>query len=100
MEGNSMRIKDILVVKRAGGFFEYEDRKIPAVHAGNGYGVGLKLESSQVDVDFGFPILFLTNDDVSAIKKAFLKSDKQTFQLIGHGWKNRSKSKPGRSKSA
>jgi len=83
-----MKIKDVIMVKRVNGFFEYEGRKIPAVHLGNGYGVGLKLESSQADVDFGFPILFLTNEDIQAIKKAFLKSDKLTFQLVGHGWKN------------
>jgi hypothetical protein len=94
-----MRIKEVVLVKRVDGFFEFEGRKIMAVHRGNGYGVGLKLEPSQADVDFGFPILFLTNDDVTTIKKAFLKSDKLTFQLVGHGWKNTDKSKSGRSTS-
>lgn len=84
-----MRIKEIAMIKRVNGFFEYENRRIQAFHKGNGYGVGLKLESSQIDVDFGFPILFLTNQDVQIIKKAFLKSDKLTFQLIGHGWKSK-----------
>jgi len=92
-----MRIKDVVLVKRVDGFFEFEGRKIPAVHAGNGFGVGLRLEPSQADQDFGFPILFVTNEDVSTIRKAFLKSDKLTFQLVGHGWKNRGKSKRGRS---
>ena len=82
-----MRIREIAIIKRAQGFFEYEGRKIPAVHSGNGFGVGLRLESSPVDLDFGFPILFLTNEDVQIIKKAFLESDKLTFQLVGHGWK-------------
>ena len=84
-----MRIKEIAIIKRNEGFFEFKGRKILAVHPGNGFGVGLKLESSQVDVDFGFPILFLTNEDVEIIKKAFLESDKLTFQLIGHGWKSK-----------
>ena len=85
----NMRIKEIAIIKRAEGFFEYEGRRIPAVHPGNGFGVGLRLESSLVDVDFGFPILFLTNQDVEIIKKAFLKSDVLTFQLVGHGWKSK-----------
>jgi hypothetical protein len=84
-----MRIKEISIIKRNKGFFEYEGQKIPAIHPGNGFGVGLKLESSQIDDDFGFPILFLTNEDIQIIKKAFLQSDKLTFQLIGHGWKNK-----------
>ena len=84
-----MRIKEIAIIKRNEGFFEFEGRRIPAVHPGNGFGVGLRLESSQVDNDFGFPILFLTNEDVQIIKKAFLKSDKLTFQLVGHGWKSK-----------
>ena len=84
-----MRIKEIAIIKRNEGFFEFEGRRIPAVHHGNGFGVGLRLESSQVDNDFGFPILFLTNEDVQIIKKAFLKSDLLTFQLVGHGWKSK-----------
>jgi hypothetical protein len=84
-----MRIKEIAIIKRAEGFFEYEGRRIPAIHRGNGFGVGLRLESSQIDDDFGFPILFLTNEDIETIKKAFLKSDVLTFQLVGHGWKNK-----------
>jgi hypothetical protein len=52
----------------------------------DGYPVAVILEPSQADLDFGYPILFLSEDEVELIKEAFDKSDKLTEKVLGRGW--------------
>jgi hypothetical protein len=41
---------------------------------------------SQVDVDFGVPTLFLTEEQLRVIQEAFKRSDELTHRLLGRGW--------------
>jgi len=60
--------------------------KVDAVRKGEGYGVALILEPSQVDEDFSIPTLFLDQQHVDALIDAFKKSDELTYQHRGSGW--------------
>ena len=51
-----MKIRDIPHITRLNGFFEWRDRRVPAIHEGSGVGVALHLERSQVDEDFKLPV--------------------------------------------
>lgn len=82
-----MRVKKICLIKRLDGFFEFEGRRIPAVHPGDGYGVALVLEPSVVDQDFGCYIVFLSEEDRLKINELFHKSDKETLRLLRRPWK-------------
>lgn len=55
-------------------------------HPIDGYGVGLVLEPSQADFDFGRQILFLTENDVCDLLDAFVHSDELTQKLLGRSW--------------
>jgi hypothetical protein len=52
----------------------------------DGYGVALILEPSQIDLDFGYPTLFLSEEEVNVVREAFKKSDELTHNLLGRGW--------------
>jgi hypothetical protein len=52
----------------------------------NGYGVGVTLQPSQADTDFGCPIVFLTENDVCTLVDAFIQSDELTQKLLGRTW--------------
>ena len=81
-----MRVKEILVVLRKDGFFHYQDRRIPAVRPGDGYGVMVILEPSQIDTDFGTYVWVPSQDELEQIQKALRKSDELTHELLGRGW--------------
>jgi len=85
-----MKIKEIVLILRKNGYFRYKDRLIPAVRPGNGYGVALVLEASQVDKDFNLPygegILFLSAKVIKEILEALDKSDQLTFEMVKRGW--------------
>jgi hypothetical protein len=76
-----------------GGFTRFPVDKVQAAYRSDkpvdGYGVALVLRPSQADTDFGVPTLFLSADDVDAIKTAFDQSDKLTHDLLGRGWNGR-----------
>jgi len=86
-----MRVKEIAVILRRGGFFYYKDQVIPAVRPGNGYGVALLLEPSQVDKDFNLPtgegVLFVSAKQIKEIVDALDRSDQLTFEMLKCGWK-------------
>jgi len=84
-----MKIKNIVLVRRENGVFHFKGKKIPAVRQGNGWGVAVLLEPSQVDKDFGCPILFLSEDDRKTIETLFNRSDEMTFEMLGRGWGGR-----------
>jgi hypothetical protein len=96
-----MRIKRIDTVKRQGGYFHLPDRKVKAIRKGDGYGVDVVFEASKLDVDFGgLPPetlavfnstdqefhFFVTAKDLERIELLMDKSDRLTFDMIGHGW--------------
>ena len=96
-----MRIKRIDVVKREGGYFHLPERKIKAVRKGDGFGVDVVFEASQLDCDLGgLPQetlndftnsaqefhFFITAKDLQRIELLMDKTDPLTFGLIGHGW--------------
>ena len=96
-----MRVKRIDIVKREGAYFHLLDRKVRAVRSGDGYGVDVVFETSQLDCDLGnlpketLTVLnataqefhfFITAKDVKRIELLMDKSDRLTYDLIGHGW--------------
>ncbi len=89
------------IIKREGGFFHLPDRKVKAVRRGDGYGVDVVFEASQLDCDLGnlpkenLSVLnataqefhfFITSKDLERIELLMDKSDNLTFELLGHGW--------------
>ena len=88
-----MRIRDIPHIIRLNGFFHWRDRKVVAIHKGDGVGVALHLERSQVDEDFGLPIkerlLFFSLEEWKELAVHFKKSDVATMRLIKHSWKGK-----------
>ena len=64
--------------------------QVPAVYRSDrpidGYGVGVTLQPSPADQDFGCPIVFLTENDVCDLVDAFVQSDELTQKLLGRGW--------------
>lgn len=52
----------------------------------DGFGVGLVLQHSQADLDFGTHIVFLTENDVCGLVDAFVHSDELTQKLLGRSW--------------
>jgi hypothetical protein len=48
-----MRVKRIDIVKRQGGYFRLPDRIVRSIRKGDGYGVDVVFEASQLDVDLG-----------------------------------------------
>ena len=96
-----MRVKRIDIVKRQGGYFHLPNRKVKSVRRGDGYGVDVVFEASQLDCDIGglpeenLTILnataqefhfFITAKDLERIELLMDKSDRLTFDLVGHGW--------------
>lgn len=88
-----MKIRDIPYITRLNGFFRWRNRKIPAIHKGDGVGVALHLERSQVDEDFELPLkeglLFLSLEEWKDLAVHFKKSDVATMRLLKHGWKGK-----------
>jgi len=96
-----LRVKRIDIVKRQGGYFHLPNRKVKSVRRGDGYGVDVVFEASQLDCDIGglpeetLTILnstaqefhfFITAKDLERIELLMDKSDRLTFELVGHGW--------------
>ena len=96
-----MRVKRIDIVKREGGYFHLFDRKVKAVRKGDGYGVDVVFEASQLDCDLGnlpqenFSVLSATNQEfhffitashLKRIECLMDESDRLTFEMLGHGW--------------
>ena len=96
-----MRVKRVDIVKRQGGFFHLPDRKVKAVRKGDGYGVDVVFEASQLDCDLGgLPEetlmafnataqefhFFITAKDLERIELLMDKSDRLTYDMVGHGW--------------
>jgi len=67
-------------------FTGFQKTKVEAVRKGEGYGVALILEQSQLDTDFGEQTVFLTEHQKKAIVEAFERSDELTHQFRGKGW--------------
>lgn len=96
-----MRVKRIDLVKREGGFFHLPDRKVRSVRKGDGWGVDVVFEASQLDCDLGgLPAetlsvfdatrqefhFFITDSQLRRIEALMDKSDRLTYELLGHGW--------------
>jgi len=96
-----MRLKAVVIILRKNRFFHTGDAiiyrkygelpklkgpKIEAIRKGDGYGVALLLEPSQVDIDLGVPTLFISADEIQAIAEALDKSDELTEKLLNRGW--------------
>ena len=82
--------KDAIIHRSYGGFSGFPISHVPAYYRKNnpidGYAVALIVQSSPADQDFGVPILFLSEDEVNAIREAFDKSDELTEKLLKRGW--------------
>ena len=94
-----MRLKGVEYVLRKDGYFHLKDRRVKAVHGGDGYGVDLVFEVSPLDVDFGLdPGLydklkgedlhfFVTYQQFEEIGRKLKESDEKTWRLRGgKGW--------------
>ena len=99
-----MRVKAITIVLRKDGFFHTGDAiiyrnfnhfkgfkplRVKAYRRRDGvpgYGVGVILEPSQVDLDFKVPIWFPSVDELRTIESAMDESDRLTESLLGRGW--------------
>jgi len=84
-----VRVKRIVLVLRRGGFFYFEGRRIEAARPGEGWGVMVILEPSQIDQDFGRPVWVPSQDEIEAIQRALKRSDELTHELRGRGWAGR-----------
>jgi hypothetical protein len=95
-----LNLKAIAIIPRINGFFElsnsvtfksygfrgFTPKRVKAFYPGDGYGVALVLESSQVDLDFQASVFFLASDSVEKIHEAFQLSDRLTEQLLKRPW--------------
>ena len=94
-----MIVKRMDKVLRENGFFIYQKHnetiKVPAAHPGDGVGVVVVFEPSQLDRDFGtrffYPqkaeLYWFPHDcDLKRIQTMMDKSDKETFEMRGKGW--------------
>lgn len=81
---------DAVIFHAYDSFSGFPVKEVPAYYRKNdevpGYSVGLVLQQSPADADFGVPILFLREEDIRVIDKALDKSDQLTFQLLGREW--------------
>jgi len=86
----ALHSRDSLIFYGYYGFSRFPVSHVPAYYRRNedvdGYGVALILEPSQVDLDFGYPTLFLSEDEATLIGEAFDKSDELTEKVLGRGW--------------
>lgn len=84
-----MKVKSIELVLRKDGFFYHNGEKIKAVYPREGYAVMLFLEPSQIDVDFGVPVVVLTCAQLEELQHKMKESDEKTWRLRGgKGWTN------------
>ena len=82
-----MKVKRVDLVKREAGFFTlFNGKKVKAVKHGEGFGVGVYFERSQVDDDFGELVWFPSDEELKRILVALHESDKETYAMLGHGW--------------
>lgn len=81
-----MRIREIAIVLRKDGFFHWNGQKIKAVYPGEGYGVMVFLEASQIDKDFEAYVWVPSAEELEEINKKLSKSDELTHELLGRGW--------------
>lgn len=96
-----MRVKAIVIIPRLQGqfildqaeifrryeaFTGFQKRAVEAIRKGEGFGVALVLEPSQLDDDFGMPTVFLDQRHVDEILEAFKRSDELTYVYRGRGW--------------
>jgi len=83
------RLKEA-IVHRSWGFRGFNVEQVQAAYRKNnpcdGYGVALVLQSSQVDLDFKVPTLFLREDELRSIREAMRESDRLTERILGRGW--------------
>lgn len=84
--GGEFHLDQALIFRSYAQFKGFVKDKVEAVRKGEGFGVALVLEPSQVDEDFGEHCLFLNQDHVDALMDAFKKSDELTYKLKGKGW--------------
>ena len=77
---------DAIIYRKYGELPKLKGPKVEAVRKGEGYGVALLLEPSQVDIDLGVPTLFISADEIQAITEALDKSDELTEKLLNRGW--------------
>jgi hypothetical protein len=72
------------------GFTGFPVSHVPAARRSDdpidGYAVGMVLNPSPADYDFGKPIVFPTENDVCILLDAFVQSDKDTQKLLGRSW--------------
>lgn len=73
-----------------GEFKGFPVDQVPAAYRADrpidGYGVGMVVQPSPADQDFGASIIFLTENDVCDLVDAFVHSDELTQKLLGRGW--------------
>lgn len=81
-----MKVREIAIVLRKDGFFHFNGHKIKAVYPGEGYGVMVFLESSEIDKDFEAYVWVPSAEELDQIKRALDKSDDLTHELLGRGW--------------
>jgi len=81
-----MRLQSVELVLRDGGFFHYRGQRIKAVYPKRGYAVMVFLEDSPIDLDFGCKVWVPKAAEVERILRLFDKSDRMTYELLGHGW--------------
>lgn len=81
-----MKVKRIEIVLRKDGHFHLKDRKVKAVRGGNGFGVMVFLEPSQIDKDFEERVWVPSALELKEIQQKLETSDEKTHELIGHGW--------------
>jgi hypothetical protein len=88
-------------VLRKDGYFHLKDRKVKAVHPGDGYAVDMVFKVSPLDVDFGLDPktyeelkgkelhFFISVNEHQEIGRKMKESDEKTWKLRGgKGWTN------------
>lgn len=82
-----MRVKNIRLVLRKDGHFYYNGKKVKAVYPGEGWGVMVELEPSQIDRDFATYIWVPSEEELKLIAEKMRESDEKTWRLRGgKGW--------------
>ena len=80
----------VIIHRNYAEFKGFPISQVPAAYRSDrpidGYGVGVTLQSSPADTDFGCPIVFLTENDMCDILDAFVQSDELTQKLLGRTW--------------
>jgi len=79
-------VKRMDVILRKDGLFHTNGKKVKAWYPKEGYVVMVFFENSAIDKDFEEDVWVPKAEELRRIADLMDRSDRKTFELLGHGW--------------